>query len=137
MTSAYELVPHATDGKIKATGTTRAGLMIGALRGMFAVAVAQWVEDAPEVERSFDLGGADFETLLAGLLNAALASAAANGEGYEDIRFNLITDKKAEGAFVGKKVSGFSKKLMAAAKHDLMVAKNEAGVWEATITFDS
>ena len=136
MTSAYEILPHASDLKVKATGTTRAGFLVGAMRGMFATAGAKWVEDAPEAERPFKITANDFETLLVDLLGSALAASAANSEAYEDIKFTLITDKKAEGAFVGRKVSGFKKRIMAAAKHDLAIAKNETGAWESTITFD-
>lgn len=85
-----------------------------------------------KTERPFSLSAADFGTLLADFLAAAAEAAVEHKEAYEDVRFTLITDKKAEGAFVGRPAEGF-KRPPTPAKGKPDVAKNESGEWETTV----
>ena len=130
----YELLPQ--DAGIKATGGTRAGLLIASMQGMFAAAGARYPEEeAPEeLRHEFALEAPDFASLLTALLDKAL-EASGGKESFQDISFKLITDKKALGEFVGKKVMDFTSPVKAVDKASLKVEKNLEGLWEATITF--
>jgi hypothetical protein len=117
---------------IRVRATTRAGLVTAALQGLMAAASPRTSEIDEKKERPFSVSAGDFGALLADLLTAAATAAIGNNEAYDDIRFTLITDKKAEGAFVGRPATGF-KTAPAGAKVPPEVAKNEAGEWETTV----
>ncbi len=133
----FELLEHTADVAVKVLASTKAGLAIAAVQGMFAAAEPRLgAEDAPDVKRPFDVSGEDFPSLLVNLLNEAVSLGNLHHERYQDISFALITDKKAEGEFVGKPVAGFGTEIKAATHHDLKVEKNVNGEWETVITFD-
>ncbi|MBI4139210.1 archease [Candidatus Uhrbacteria bacterium] len=134
---SYDLLPHIADVRVRARGSTRAGLLTAALKGMFVAAQPRAAGNGNGRERSFHLTAEDASTLLADVLNEALSFSRTNQETYDDVRFDLITDKEAKGAFVGKAVSGFKTPIQAAKHHGLSVQKNAEGLWEATITFDA
>lgn len=131
----YELLPHTADVRVRVRASTRAGLIAASLQGMFAAAEPK-LGAAEETERPFSIDAPDFAQLLVGFLNDALQKAAANGETYEDVRISLITDKKLQGAFIGRPATGFATPIAAATDKELKVEKNENGEWETTITFE-
>lgn len=133
----FEILPHTADVRIKATGSTRAGLMTAALKGMFAAAGPRMKEGAETLERPFTLSATDFPSLLVDVLNEAVSLSDTHREAYEDIRFTLATDKKTEGVFVGRPVEGFETQIKAATHHDLDIVKNPEGQWETVIVFDA
>ncbi|HWQ99933.1 MAG TPA: archease [Candidatus Methylomirabilis sp.] len=124
------------ESRIRALGTTRAGLFIAALKGMCAATTPRFTEGTERVERPFKIEAPDSEALLVAVLNEALSLSNANREAYEDVSFSLITDKKAEGAFVGRPVNGFEMQIKAALHPGLEVKKNDEGSWEAVVTFE-
>lgn len=133
----YEILPHTTDVRVRALGSTRAGLLVAALKGMFAAAGPRFTEGADRVERPFKIEAPDFASLLVDVLNEAVSLSDANHEAYEDISFSLITDKKAEGVFVDRPVTGFDTRIKAATHIGLDVKKNNEGNWETILTFDA
>lgn len=132
----YEIIPHTADMRIRALGSTRAGLLAAVLKGMFAAAMPRAVENGKACERPFHMKADDFSALLIDVLNEAIFLSDTNHEYYDDIRFDLITDKEAKGSFVGKSAGSFETQIKAATHHDLEVKKNNQGQWEATVTFD-
>ncbi len=118
---------------IRVRATTRAGLVTAALQGLMAAAKPRTTEVDEKTERPFSVASDDFGKLLAALLSEAARASAAHKEAYEDIRFTLITDKKAEGAFVGRPAEGFGS-APKAVPGPADVAKNEAGEWETTLS---
>ena len=112
--------------------TTRAGLITAAVQGLMAAAGPRTSEMDEKTERSFSVSADDFGQLLAGLLTSATEASAKNKEAYEDIHFTLITDKKAEGTFVGRPAKSFHDPLRSP-KGKIEVAKNEGGEWETVI----
>jgi hypothetical protein len=112
--------------------TTRAGLVTASLQGLMDVSRPRTQEIDVQAERPFSISAADFGTLLSDLLSAATDSSGKFKEAYEDIHFTLITDKKAEGTFVGRPASGFGSPPKKP-RGTLVVAKNEAGEWETKI----
>ena len=122
------------DDGVKVRATTRAGLVTASVQGLMAAAGTRVSDnlDEPKLERNFSVSAADFNALLAQLLTMAAKSSVENKEAYEDVRFTLITDKKAEGALVGRPAKGF-RMPVATLKLSADVAKNEGGEWETTI----
>lgn len=122
------------DDGVKVRATTRAGLVTAAVQGLMAAAGTRVSDslDEPKLERTFSVSAADFNALLTQLLTTAAKSSVDNKEAYEDVRFTLITDKKAEGALVGRPAKGF-RMPVASLKLSADVAKNEGGEWETTI----
>ncbi len=129
----YELLPSADGVCVKATGSTRAGLLTAAVEGMCAASKPRWEDDAKEATRSFSITTADFPSLLMQLLKETIDAAEINREAYSTVRFTLITDTKAEGAFVGKRVTGFETKISEFPSQTLTIEKNKEGNWETTI----
>ena len=115
--------------------TTRAGLVTAALQGLMAAAGPRTSEMDEKTERQFAVFADDFGRLLADLLAAATEASAKHKEAYEDIHFTLITDKKAEGTFVGRPAKSFHDPIRKP-KGMIGVAKNEAGEWETTIAME-
>ena len=133
----YEVIPGPAGVSLKVFASTKAGLAIAALQGLFAAAEPKYThEEGAGSERSFKIEAEDFPAMVAAILTEAIAVAAANKEAYVDIRFNLITDKKTEGAFIGKPVRGLGTDIRAVKGVDMPPQKNEKGEWEATITFE-
>ena len=99
----FELVKNDPK-KVKLEAGTRAGFLIAAMQGVFAVAGAVGVEGGDMTERPFRIDASDFIGLMASFLSQATALANEQGEKYDEVRFDLITDKKATGAFSGRKM---------------------------------
>ena len=127
----YELLPE--QGSIRIFGSTRAGLLTAAIQGVCAAADPASVEDAKDVERPFSIESAEFVVLLNALITKAISSSQEHQETYREIRFTLVTDKKAEGAFVGRSVSGFGNTITSAASSQDVV-KNAEGEWETIVS---
>lgn len=120
-------------GALRVRATTRAGLVTASLQGLMAAAGPRTSDTEAKSERTFSVSADDFGTLLGELLAAAADASGAHKEAYEDIHFTLITDKKAEGTFVGRPAKSFHDPVRKP-KGKIDVAKNEGGEWETTIT---
>ncbi len=118
---------------LRVRATTRAGLVTAAVQGLMAAAGPRTSEMDEKTERLFSVSADDFGKLLSDLLSAAADSSAKHTEAYEDIHFTLITDKKAEGTFVGRPAKSFHDP-MRRPKGAIDVSKNEGGEWETTIS---
>lgn len=133
----FEILPSGEDqARILVQASTRAGLLTGAVQGMFVAAEPDVNPDSDDkIERPFSIMGEDAVDLLVELLASALVESAKHGEAFDDVKFTLVTDKKAEGAFIGKPCKKYGKKLSAAKRQGLAMEKNEEGEWESTIAF--
>lgn len=132
----FEIVP--TDGgfMVQATGITRAGLMTAALKGVFAPMEPQAEAGAMPQERSFDVSVEDPNQLVRVFLEAALEAAKAHREAYDELRFSLITDKKAIGVFIGKSAT-FQATVTVAKEPAIEIKKNDVGAWETSIPLEA
>ncbi len=132
----FEVLPHAAGSAVRVVASTRAGLITAALQGVFAAAEARVDEMNDEKrERPFSIVAEDFPALLKTLLDKAIIEGLANTEAYDEVRFTLITDKAAEGAFVGKGSMGFGNSAKSV-RGGMIVAKNEADEWETTVVVE-
>ena len=138
----FRIDTESSVSRVRVVASTRAGFMTVALEGMFAASKVLFVETdietrfvAQESERPFKITADDFPHLLATYLEEALKQAKSNNEAYVGLRLSLITDKQAEGAFLGQPVAGFDREIIGVVKQGLKVEKNQLGYWESTITF--
>ena len=131
----FEKLSDTKKPALNVRATTRVGLVTAALQGMFTFVIPQKVSEE-KIERAFSVEATDSANLLANILDFALASATKNNEVYDNVRFTLITDKKAEGNFIGKSAESFTTKIKALTRQDLKVEKNLIGEWETTLVFD-
>ncbi|MFH2231603.1 MAG: archease, partial [Patescibacteria group bacterium] len=130
----YEIIQHEAEVKIKATASTRVGLLSASLQGLLDASKPKYVENAEQVEREFSVSSDEFELLLIDFLSEAVNLSNANSEAYEDVSFDLITDKQANGKFLGRPVSGFENQIKSTSHKDLSVKKNAQDLWEAVVT---
>ena len=136
----FEIIPTKGVPQVLVQATTKAGLVGAALQGLFSVTspdFSQAEDDTRLLERSFKIEADGFADLLAALLNDALRQAAKHGEAYEEVRLNLITDKKAEGEYLGRTVRSFGRQIKGVKAAGLEVQRNEAGEWQTTLTMES
>lgn len=117
---------------VQAMGTTRAGLIVAALKGFFAAAEVSYPLEGEDVMRPFQIEAESAPQLILAVLRAAAGEASAHQETFADISFSLITDKKATGSFVGRATPAFQK-LPAIRGIDGDVVKDADGVWRATV----
>jgi len=128
----YELLPGGTG--VHATASTRAGLYTAALQGLFATSESLADSDASEkIERPFKLEAADPGELMVALLGEAIKQAASHGDTYDNVSFTLVTDKKAEGAYIGQR--GKSPAVRGIGKN-IVIEKNDLGEWDTVIKFE-
>ncbi|MFZ2803776.1 MAG: hypothetical protein WA001_00990 [Patescibacteria group bacterium] len=128
----FEIIPSDKGVTIKATGSTRAGLMVAAVKGATAAMDAVATdESSKEIERAFSLSTAAFAGLVTAVVSAVLASSAEHHEAYHDVKFSLITDKQANGAFIGRAAN--VKEPLKLADQAIEPKKNGEGMWEAEI----
>ncbi len=133
----YEI--QETDGgvRVKAMGSTRAGLIIAAVQGLSAAlqpAEAASQGETQAVERPFSQSMGSFEALINVLVGEALAQERARTETYPHVRFDLITDREAKGAFVGRPTASFGAPASSVRMTDGSVRRSEDGGWEAEFT---
>lgn len=131
----YEISKENGQIFIKAFGKTRAGLFTCATHALFqAMGPVRHPEHIDRNEHGFAVEADSAEVLLAKLLNEVLQVSAKHQETCEELRLNLITDKKAEGAFVGCAVTHFDQPVIQTPHEAVAVKKNEqTGEWEAEI----
>lgn len=133
----FEVLPKGTAlARIRVQASTRAGLLNAAVQGMFAAAQPDVNQDSDEkIERPFSVMADDAAELLAELLTVALVESAKHQEAFDDVRFTLVTDKKAEGAYIGKACKGYVSPIAAVVRAGLAMEKNEEGEWVSEIAF--
>ncbi|MEK7073194.1 MAG: hypothetical protein AAB974_02020 [Patescibacteria group bacterium] len=124
--------------RLTAIGSTRAGLAIASIMGLFSIQHPSEVTSeasAQEHERLFALSGANFGELLGKLLSGALVESVKNGETYNHFRFDLITDREAKGAYVGR-VAALATPIKGVRVAEGSVTKREDGTWGAELIID-
>ncbi|MBD3251584.1 hypothetical protein GF380_03995 [Candidatus Uhrbacteria bacterium] len=132
-------IEELEDGKIcvLAKGKTRAGLFNSAMHGLFAAMKPEHHPEGKKEPRTFSVSSDTPEALLVDMLNEALVLSTANREACEELKLDLITDKKAEGSFQGCEVTQFHRPILSALDHQLEIVKDpDTGEWSARICFE-
>ncbi len=135
--NSFDVVSNAAEPQVNARGTTRAGLLVASIKGMHAVIHPTFFENEGERERTFSIKADDFIGLFNELMKIAIALSKEKQEVYTDVRFDLITDKEAKGALIGKPFVKTDITLKAASANGDSIEKNAEGMWEATVTFEA
>lgn len=131
----FEINDTPAGKRITAMGSTRAGLAIAALQGLFNAQHPDEVaseEAAQDRERTFAFKGENFGEILQQMLSGALVEAKKNGETYNHFRFDLITDREVKGAWVGR-VAALATPVSGVTVADGSVKKREDGAWGAEL----
>lgn len=129
----FTIIEDGKEIRIHTVAGSRAGLIVAALQGVFAAAQpAEIVMPADDVEHQFKLTAADFPALFVAVIDEAVKAANAKNQRYMDIKFTLITDTRAEGAFAGHPALGYGKPLRGITPK-MEIKKNDRGEWETTL----
>jgi hypothetical protein len=132
----YELLTENGVTRIRALGSTHAGVFVAAIKGLCAAEKPRFVENAERIERLFRVEAADSIGLLAAVLNEARRLSRESLQAYEDVTFTLITDKKAEGKFVDRVVTGFDAEIVTVSPDKIEMKQSWDGMREALITLE-
>lgn len=132
----YDIIEHDGHPALRLRGATRAGMISGAIEGIYDISQPQVKDgDALPEEREFVVQGEDFTELFHRLLNEVLILGKVHKEAYEGIRLSLITETDARGALLSRPVKSMKRPFAAAALVGGAVAKNEHGQWDVTVEF--
>lgn len=118
---------------VHAKGATRAGVLISVVKGICTAQAVVQTEDVPLTERSFTLHMDDFNELAKSFVMYVLMSSQQLHEIYEDVRFTLITDTKAEGMLIGRHVESFPNKYSKFNPEGFNIERTIEGPWIATV----
>ncbi len=134
---SFDVIRNDAGPRVNARGSTRAGLLVAAIKGMHEVIHPIFYEKEGERERTFSIKADDFSGLLNELMKIAIALSKEKHEVYTDVRFDLITDKEAKGALIGKPIVTTDVAIKTASADGNTIEKNEEGMWEATVVLDA
>lgn len=130
----FELASQDGRTILRATGSTRAGLVTALVKGL-SVAQAPMILSHEEThERPFSIATQDFTEAVAELLQTALAFSAEYQETYDDVSFSLITDKKIQGQLLGKAINTAGSIVSLAKSGALHISKQDDGSWQAEVS---
>lgn len=127
---SYELERKKDRVSVTVQAATRAGLLISSLQALFTAQGAIRIPGADVQDRAFDLADDDFTLLLSRFLQMAVDQGNAYGEVFEDVRFDLATDKKITGAFAGHKAPEGVRVFRTVPPTTVKVARGDTG-WQA------
>lgn len=118
---------------VQAKGGTRAGVLISIIKGICTAQGVIQTEDVPLIERPFALHKEDFNDLSKAFIAHALTTSKGFHETYEDVRFTLITDTKAEGVLIGRHVESFPNTYSKFNPEGFNIERTIEGPWIATV----
>lgn len=130
----YRLIEHTADLSFEVTAGSFSGLLAEALRAMTEWTVPSW--GGSEAVRAFSVDAPDRAALLVDLLNEALTLSQIHREAYDRIEFHHLTDRLAEGRFIGRSITGAQDEIKAVTYHGARVAHQPDGGWSATVLMD-
>jgi SHS2 domain-containing protein len=133
--SAFELVEHSGDIKLRALGTTLEDVFINAACGMMAFMFGDEILNARPERREFvRIEAADREALLVDWLAELLYRAASRYHAYVDFHICTMDDHRLA-AEVGIAAAEALDDIKAVTHHELAIRKIDGG-FEAVVVFD-
>lgn len=136
--SPYEILSHAADLKIKASGETKEEVFSEMLRGMFESINPEFNFAGKEAEKTAQnimIKSANQVNMLVEFLNEALYLSDTLNEAYFVADFKKLTDTELEATFHGQKIKKFAKEIKAATYHGAKIEQKD-GRWEAVVLLD-
>lgn len=135
MDAGFREIEHTADRSVQVWAESPAGLFEQAARAMFTLMID--IDTVPPARRrSVSLEAGDLETALIDWLNELIYQRETRGEMYSEFGVALA-DGRLSGWFAGSPGSPTHAVVKAATFHDLHVERDNAGVWRATIVFDT
>lgn len=131
---SFELERKKDHVNVTVQAGTRAGLLISALQALSAAQGAIRIPGADVQDRAFELADDDFTVLFSRFLQMAVDQGKAYGEVFEDVRFDLATDKKITGAFAGHPAPDGVRFFSRVPATEVRVARGDMG-WKASFVF--
>lgn len=122
-----------SESTVQAKGATRAGVLISIVKGICSAQGVVQTDEVPLTERPFALHKEDFNELAKSFITHVLTSSQQQHETYEDVRFTLITDTKAEGVLIGRHVDVFPKTYSKFNPEGFNIERTIEGPWIATV----
>lgn len=130
----YRLIEHTADLCFDLSAPSFERLLNEALLAMTEWSGPVW--GASDTARSFSIESHDRAMLLVDLLNEALTISQIHREAYERIDFLVLSDRHAEGRFIGRTITGAHDEIKAVTYHSAKVERHSDGSWSATILMD-
>jgi SHS2 domain-containing protein len=134
--AGFTEIEHVADRAVRVWAGSAAGLFEQAARAMFTLMAGDLSDVAPAHSHVITLDVADLESALVDWLNELLYWRETRREMYSQFRVRL-EDGKLYGEFAGSAGAPTAAVIKAATFHDLRIEQDSAGVWHATITFDT
>jgi len=130
----YRMIEHTADLSFEVTADSFRELIGESLRAMTGWTDPAWGDAL--AERCFSVEAPDRAVLLVDLLNEALTQSQIHREAYDRIEFRILEERRAEGHFIGRSITGALDEVKAVTYHGAKVEVNPEGLWRATILMD-
>ena len=131
----YEVLSHTADLKIRVFGSNKEELFSNAVLAMQDCLKSKSKNQSSEI-RDVEIKSSSLETLLVDFLSEVLYLTQVNKEVYNKIKFEEFSDIKIKAKLYGKKAESFGEDIKGITYHDLTIAQQSNGTWEAVILFD-
>ena len=128
-------IEHTADRSIEVWAHTPGELFEQAARGLFSL-MTDLSQITPLRHHEVILDMDDLESILVDWLNELLYWHETRGEIYSEFRVSLERGK-LHARFAGRPAEPTSAVVKAATFHNLLVQQDDAGIWRATIVFDT
>ena len=128
-------IEHIADRAVQVWASTPAQLLQEAARAMFSL-MADLSAIAPLQRHEVTLDAEELESALINWLNELLFWRETRQEMYSQFSVSL-EGRQVKGWFAGQPALPTAAVVKAATFHDLRVRQDEAGLWRATIVFDT
>jgi SHS2 domain-containing protein len=133
--TAFELIEHSGDVKLRAMGETLEDVLVNAARGMMAFMFGDDVLNTRPEQREFiTIESADREALLVDWLSELLYRAASRYHAYVDFRVCTFGERRLT-ADVGIAAAEALDDIKAVTHHELAIRQVDGG-FEAVVVFD-
>ncbi len=133
--TAFELIEHSGDVKLRALGQTLEDVLVNAARGMMAFMFGDDILNVQAEQREFIIiESADREALLVDWLSELLYRAASRYHAYVDFRVRTMGERRLA-ADVGIAVAEALDDIKAVTHHELAIRQLDGG-FEAIVVFD-
>ncbi len=136
----FEILPHATDMRLKVWGKDIKELFLSALRGMAFCLKPEALELAKkhlDEKKEIIVEAVDIHSLLIEFLSEVIAQSDTLNTVFTDASFKKFGENFLEGVIRGKKAEGFEKEIKAVSYHEVDIKKNpETGLYETILVFD-
>lgn len=133
--TAYEVLDHTGDVRIRVYGKTKEELFGNAMKGMITLLKCKVSSDKFK-KRKTAIQSQDINALLVDFLNEVNYLRQVNNEVYQKVIFRNFSDTKLEVELEGYPVEEFEEDIKAVTFHDVDIHQNPDGFWETFIVFD-